>query len=126
MQATCYTDRYMGLFSVISASQGMVATSSGDVQDDCRVTVVCVCSRIFLNDNNNLEGGERSIPVASPPPLAPAKAFSRSGCGRIFSLYSRVMREGLSTGPCADRPGGGLSVQIFSGPHESVDLVQSL
>jgi subfamily B ATP-binding cassette protein MsbA len=30
------------------------------------------------------------IPVS--PPLALAKAFSRSGCGRIFPLFSRVMR----------------------------------
>lgn len=37
----------------------------------------------------------------SHPPLAPAKAFSRSSCGRIFSLYSRVIRVGRSTDLCA-------------------------
>lgn len=45
------------------------------------------------------------------PPLALAKAFSRSGCGRIFPLFSRVMRVGLLTGP---RPEGRTSV--LSGP----------
>ncbi len=39
----------------------------------------------------------------SPPPLAFAKAFFRSGSRRIFSLFSRVMGEGLSTGPGAKR-----------------------
>ena len=62
----------------------------------------------------------------SPPPLALAKAFSRSGCGRIFPLFSRVMREGLSTGPSARRPESGLSGPIFSGPDDCADLVQSL
>ena len=62
----------------------------------------------------------------SPPPLALAKAFSRSGCGRIFPLFSRVMRVGLSTGPGARRPGSGLSGPIFSGPHDCADLVNSL
>jgi hypothetical protein len=48
--------------------------------------------------NNDLGGGEGWTSDPSPPPLAHAKAFSRSGCGRIFSLFSRVMRERLSTG----------------------------
>ena len=61
----------------------------------------------------------------SPPPLAPAKAFSRSGCGRIFLLFSRVMRDGLSTGPCAGGHGSGLSGPILSGPHDCADLVNS-
>src|SRR5690606_40744679 len=52
---------------------------------------------------------ERWICDPLPPPLAPAKAFSRSGRGRIFSLYSRVMREGLSTGHGARWLGSGLS-----------------
>ena len=59
----------------------------------------------------------------SPPPLALAKAFSRSGCGRIFPLFSRVMREGLSTGAAAKSPGSGLSGPIFSGPVACGDLV---
>jgi hypothetical protein len=50
-----------------------------------------------------VEANPDAVRATSPPPLAPAKAFSRSGCGRIFPLFSRVMREGLSTGPA---PGG--------------------
>jgi hypothetical protein len=68
------------------------------------------------NEVNDLRAGERSIPSPSPPPLAPAKAFSHPGCGRIFPLFSRVVREGLSTATCARRPGSGLSGPIFSGP----------
>jgi hypothetical protein len=52
----------------------------------------------------------------SPPPLAPAKAFSPSGCGRIFPLFSRVMRDGQLTGPGAKSLGSSLSGPIFSGP----------
>src|SRR6056297_2082291 len=78
------------------------------------------------NEFKRLRGGERSIPVPSAPPLALAKAFSRSGCGRIFPLYSRVMRVGPSTDPVARRPGSGLSGPIFSGPHDCRDLVNSL
>ena len=37
------------------------------------------------------------VRIPSSPPLAPTKAFSRSGCGRIFPLFSRVVRVGLST-----------------------------
>ncbi len=76
--------------------------------------------------NNDLDGGERLIQVASPPPLALAKAFSPSGCGRIFPLFSRVMRERLSTGPGARRPGSGLSGAVFSGAHDCANLVNSL
>jgi len=36
------------------------------------------------------------------------------------------MREGLSTGPAARRPGSGLSGPIFSGPHDCADLVNRL
>lgn len=39
--------------------------------------------------------------VPSPPPLPFPKLFSRSSCGRIFPLYSRVMRGGLFTYLCA-------------------------
>jgi hypothetical protein len=59
---------------------------------------------------------EGSTAVAFPPPLASAKAFSRSGCGRIFSLFSGVMREGLLTGSGASRDDSVLSGPIFSGP----------
>jgi len=51
--------------------------------------------------------------------------FSRSGYGRIFSLFSRVMRVGLSTDLRARRPGSGLSGPIFSRPHDCADLVNS-
>jgi len=77
------------------------------------------------NKINDLRPRERSILVAFPPPLAPAKAFSRSGCGRIFPFYSGVMREGLSTGTAAKSPGSGLSGPIFSGPVACGDLVNS-
>src|SRR6056297_2617100 len=42
-----------------------------------------------------------------------------------FSLFSRVMREGLSTGRGARRPESGLSERIFSRPHDCADLVNS-
>lgn len=57
------------------------------------------------------------------PPLAFVKAFSRSGCGRIFSLFSRVMRPGLLTGTGTKRPGSVLSGPIFSEPVDCADLV---
>ncbi len=59
----------------------------------------------------------------SPPPLDPAKAFSRSGCGRIFPLFAKVMRERLLTGPCAARDESGLSGPIFSGADDCAALV---
>ena len=62
----------------------------------------------------------------SPPPLALAKAFSRSGRGRIFPLYSRVMRWRLSTGRLARRPRSVLSGSIFSGPVACALLVNFL
>jgi hypothetical protein len=67
------------------------------------------------NNNKYLDAGEGSTTGPFPPPLAPAKAFSRSGCRRIFPLFSRVMREELSTVPAARRHGSGLSGSIFSG-----------
>jgi hypothetical protein len=57
------------------------------------------------------------------PPLALAKVFSRSGCGQIFSLFSRVMRERLSTGPGARMGGSGLSGPIFSRADDYANLV---
>ena len=42
------------------------------------------------------------MPGPLPPPLALAKAFSRSGCGRIFSLFSGVMRIDLFTSLSAE------------------------
>ena len=67
---------------------------------------------------------EGSTGVPFPPPLAPAKAFSRSGCGRLFPLFSRVMRGLLLTGLGAKRPGGCLSGPLFSGPVDCVRAVQ--
>jgi len=40
-------------------------------------------------------------------------------------LFSRVMRDGLSTGIGTKSPGSCLSGPIFSGPHDCVDLVKS-
>ena len=75
---------------------------------------------------NSLRTGEGWISGPSPPPLASAKAFSRSGCGRIFPLFSRVMRTGLLTCPGARRDASVLSGPIFSEPHDCTDLVHSL
>ncbi len=72
---------------------------------------------------NGIRAREYSTPVPFAPPLALAKAFSRSGCGRIFPLYSRVMRAGLSTGPGVSWRGSRLSGPVFSGPHDCADLV---
>jgi hypothetical protein len=55
-----------------------------------------------------------------------AKAFSRPGCGRIFPLFSRVMRVGLRTGGSPRRAESGLSGPIFSGPHDCAVLVRIL
>jgi hypothetical protein len=42
-----------------------------------------------------------------------------------FSLFSRVMREGLSTGLCARGPGSVLSGAILSGPVACANLVKN-
>ena len=42
------------------------------------------------------------VRIPPPPPLAPATVFSRSGCGRIFPLFSGVVWVGLSTGICVN------------------------
>lgn len=60
------------------------------------------------------------------PPLTLAKGVSRSGYGRIFQLFSRVMRESLFTGLGARRHGSVLSEPIFSGPIACALLVNSL
>ena len=66
------------------------------------------------------------VRIPTDPPLALAKAFSRSGSGRIFLLFSRVMRVGPSAAPADKWPGSGLSGPIFSGPHDCAILVNSL
>lgn len=63
---------------------------------------------------------EGSTSDPSPPPLALAKAFSRSGCGGIFPLFSGVMLERLSTGFGAKRTESILQGPIFSGPVDCV------
>ncbi len=66
---------------------------------------------------------EGSPAVAFPPPLAPTKAFSRSGCGRIFPLFSGVMQDRLLTGTLPRRPESVLSAPIFSRPVACAVLV---
>jgi len=77
------------------------------------------------NKINGLRGREGSTRVAFAPPLALEKRFSQPGCGQNFPLFSRVMREGPSTGPCAERPGSVLSGPIFSKADDWADLVIS-
>ena len=60
-----------------------------------------------------------------PPPLALEKLFSISVSGRIFSLYSRVVREGLFIDPGAKRAKSVLYGPIFSGPVDCANLVKS-
>lgn len=63
------------------------------------------------------------VRIPPPPPLALTKAFSRSGCGRIFPLFSEVMRVGLLTGAVSKRPESVLSGPIFSRPVAFAVLV---
>ena len=63
------------------------------------------------------------VRIPPPPPLALAKSFSAFGVGRNFSLFSRVMRVGLNTGPGAGCAESGLSGAIFSRPDDCADLV---
>ena len=60
------------------------------------------------------------------PPLALAKAFSRSSYGRIFPLFPGVVLVGLSTAPVSKMPRSCLSGPTFSGPHDCADLVKFL
>ena len=55
-----------------------------------------------------------------------AKAFSPSGCGRILPLFSRVMWEGLLTGPGADGSGIVLWGQYSPDLLTARDPVQSV
>ncbi len=66
------------------------------------------------------------VRIPPGPPLTLAKGVSRSGYGRIFQLFSRVMRESLFTGLGARRHGSVLSEPIFSGPIACALLVNSL
>ena len=58
-----------------------------------------------------------------PPPLALAKAFSRSGPGRIFPLFSGVMRSRLYTGVLATAAGYVLWSPKFSEPLDCAHSV---
>lgn len=75
---------------------------------------------------SGLRPRDYSTAVPFPPPLALAKRFSPSGWGRIFPLFSRVMREGLSTGSGTRWAGSGLYRAIFSGPDDCARLVNFL
>ena len=66
--------------------------------------------------------GFESLPLRHLPPR---KRSPDPGCGRIFPLFSRVMRERLSTGSGAGWLGSGLSGPIFSGPDDCASLVNS-
>lgn len=63
------------------------------------------------------------VRIPPAPPLAPAKAFSRSSCGRIFPLFSGVMRVRLLTGTFPIRSESVLSGPIFSRPVAFAVLV---
>ncbi len=75
--------------------------------------------------NIGSRGGEGSMSGPSAPPRALAKALSRSGCGRIFALFSKVMAGGLSTGSGVRRLSSGLSGPKFSKADDCADLVNS-
>ncbi|EEW23705.1 hypothetical protein Rsw2DRAFT_3356 [Rhodobacter ferrooxidans] len=100
-----------------AAIGGFIGSTVGSVVDSWIVSSLAPAQRIegarldTLRITSATEG-------AVIPPLALAKAFSRSGCGRIFPLFSGVMREGLSTGPVARTPESGLWAQVFSEPHD--------
>ena len=85
-------------------------------------SITCQNNQKFLA-NRAASTKEGWISGSSPPPLALAKAFSRSVCSRNFPLFSRVMRQGLSTGLRAKRPGSGLSGSVFSRADDCADLV---
>ena len=71
-----------------------------------------------VQTGNRLEGsnpfGSATCPCESVLPI------------RLRPGFSWVIREGLSTGPCDRRPGGGLSAPIFSGAHDCASLVDRL
>ena len=88
----------------------------GDVAEWSKAHAWKVCRR----------GTVSRVRIPLCPPLAPAKAFSRPSCGRIFPLFSGVMRVGLSTGSGPRETGSVLSGPIFSGPAAFAFLVKRL
>ena len=70
---------------------------------------------------NRIEGSNPSLSASCH-----SESVLRSRCGRIFPLFSRVMRVWLSTDVLARWPESGLSGPIFSGPDDCADLVNSL
>ena len=126
----CTTSVRMNEYNVRSATANGAVELRGNPQGpfcpfrcQSRQSHLTIESIKKMHKSRILGAGEGS--TSDPPalPLAPAKAFSRSGCGRIFSLYSRVMRERLSTGPSARRVGSGLSGADIPRPHDCADLV---
>ena len=103
-----------------------VATTVRPFRHQSRLNRKTFRTRPHAHNNNDLGGRERPIPVASPPPLALKKLFSRSDSGRIFPLFSRVMWMKLSTGPVAGWLESGLTGPIFSGPDDCASLVNCL
>ncbi len=77
-----------------------------------------------------LKTGKGSRPswvrIPPHPPISLAKAFSPSGCGRIFPLYSRVMRVERLTARVQEPRGGRLYVLGFSRPLNHVPAVKRL
>lgn len=91
---------------------------------DLRLTRYChLTVTVRIEATKTIDGAmvyrENGFESLSPPLLALAKMFSGSGFGRIFPLFSGVMQDGLSTGPCARRPGSRLS-ESDSTVHETV------
>ncbi len=60
------------------------------------------------------------------PAPAFAKSVTRSGRGRIFPLFSRVVRAGPFTDVGVEMPGSVLFGPIFSGPDDRADLADFL
>ena len=65
-------------------------------------------------------------PSTSPAASCPSNSVLRSQPRLDFLLFARVMRERLSTGLRAERPGSVLPRQIFAGPADCTDLVKFL
>ena len=59
-----------------------------------RLNRMAIQTIIGINQNNRLEGRERSTSGPSPPPLALAKAFSPFGSGRIFPFFQGLYGRG--------------------------------
>ena len=94
---------------------GVASCTQSDPQDKADVGEVAEWSKAHAWKVCRRETVSR-VRIPSSPPLALDKRFSRSRTGRIFPLFSRVMRVGLITGPRSERRTHILSGLIFSGP----------